>query len=98
MQARQQSFSSVGLLAGMAGSSRRRQATSRTRSASSSRAASFADQDRLEHPTFGSSVPGTDRQRGNVVRFAPRQSEQLPKSNEKKLPFGLMCSTTFTIP
>jgi hypothetical protein len=32
------------------------------------------------------------------AQIALRQSEQLPKSNEKKLPFGLMCSTTFTIP
>jgi hypothetical protein len=29
---------------------------------------------------------------------ASGQSEQLPKSNEKYLPFGLMCSVTFTIP
>ncbi len=30
--------------------------------------------------------------------IASRQSEQLPKSNAKYLPFGLMCSTKFTIP
>jgi len=30
--------------------------------------------------------------------IASRQSEQLPKSNEKNLPLGLMCSVTFTIP
>ena len=30
--------------------------------------------------------------------IASRQSEQLPKSNEKNLPLGLMCSMTFTIP
>ena len=42
-----------------------------------------------------------DRLRPGLRRHAEialRQSEQLPKSNEKKLPLGLMCSTTFTIP
>ena len=32
------------------------------------------------------------------VRSPSRQSEQLPKSNSKCLPLGLMCSMTFTIP